>query len=52
MQRCKLKNKANRTKLLDDIAKYKKQRYLVAKLNRNSKLNECRDIKKFKTFLE
>ena len=34
----KLKNKANRTKLQDDIAKYKKQRNLVVKLIRDSKL--------------
>ena len=38
MKRCKLKNKANRTKLQDDIAKYNKQRNLVVKLNRDSKL--------------
>ena len=33
MKRSKLKNKANRTKLQDDIAKYKKQQNLVVKLN-------------------
>ena len=33
MKRSKLKNKANRTKLRDDIAKYKKQQNLVVKLN-------------------
>ena len=38
MKRSKFKNKANRTKLQDDIAKYKKQRNLVVKLNRDSKL--------------
>ena len=38
MKRFKFKNKANRTKLQDHIAKYKKQRNLVVKLNRNSKL--------------
>ena len=38
MKRSKLKNKANRTKLQDDIAKYKKQQNLVVKLNRGSKL--------------
>ena len=38
MKCSKLKNKANRTKLQDDIAKYKKQRNLVVKLNRDSKL--------------
>ena len=37
-KRSKLKNKANRTKLQEDIAKYKKQRNLVVKLNRDSKL--------------
>ena len=37
MKRSRLKNKANRTKLQDDIAKYKK-RNLVVKLNRDSKL--------------
>ena len=38
MKRSKLKNKANRTKLQNDIAKYKKLRNLVVKLNRDSKL--------------
>ena len=38
MKLSKLKNKANRTKLQNDIAKYKKQRNLVVKLNRDSKL--------------
>ena len=38
MKRSKLKNKANRTKLQDDIAKYKKQRNLIVKHNRVSKL--------------
>ena len=38
MKRSKFKNKANRTKLHDDIAKYEKQRNLVVKLNRDSKL--------------
>ena len=38
MKRSKLKNKANRTKLQENIAKYKKQRNLVVKLNRDSKL--------------
>ena len=37
MKRSQLKNKANRTKNLEDIAKYKKQRNLVVKLNRESK---------------
>ena len=32
MKRSKLKNKANRTKLQNDIAKYKKQHNLVVKL--------------------
>ena len=38
MKRSKLKNRANKTKLQNDIAKYKKQRNLVAKLDRDSKL--------------
>ena len=37
MKRSQLKNKANRTKNLEDITKYKKQRNLVVKLNRESK---------------
>ena len=37
MKRCKLKNKAIRTKPQEDIAKYKKQRHLVVKLNRDPK---------------
>ena len=37
MKRLQLKNKANRTKQLEDITKYKKQRNLVVKLNRESK---------------
>ena len=37
-----LKNKANRTKKLEDITKYKKQRNLVVKLNRESK-TQCFD---------
>ena len=36
-KRSQLKNKANRTKKLEDITKYKKQRNLVVKLNRESK---------------
>ena len=59
-KRSKLKNKANRTKLQDDIAKYKKQQNLVVKLNRDSKLRYFDNIEisknskpfKFKTFLE
>ena len=39
MKRSKLKNKANRSKLQDDIAKQKKQRNLVVKLNTDSKLH-------------
>ena len=38
MKLSKLKNKANRTKLQEDIAKYKKQQNLVVMLNRDSKL--------------
>ena len=37
VKRSQLKNKANRTKRLEDITKYKKQRNLVVKLNRESK---------------
>ena len=37
MKCSQLKNKANRTKQLEDITKYKKQRNLVVKLNRESK---------------
>ena len=37
MKRFKLKSKANRTKLQDDITKYKKQRNLAVKLNKDSK---------------
>ena len=37
MKRSQLKNKANRTKHLEDITKYMKQRNLVVKLNRESK---------------
>ena len=34
MKRSKLKNKANKTKPVDDLIKYKKQRNLVVKLNK------------------
>ena len=44
MKSFKLKNKANRTKLQEDIAKYKKQRNLVVKLNRDSKLRYFHNI--------
>ena len=44
MKSSKLKNKANRTKLQEDIAKYKKQRNLVVKLNRDSKLRYFHNI--------
>ena len=37
MKRSQLKNKANRTKKLEDFTKYKKQRNLMVKLNRESK---------------
>ena len=37
MKRSQLKTKANRTKQLEDITKYKKQGNLVVKLNRESK---------------
>ena len=37
MKRLQIKNKANKTKKLEDITKYKKQRNLVIKLNRESR---------------
>ena len=37
MKPSQLKKKANRTKTLEDITKYKKERNLVVKLNRGSK---------------
>ena len=37
MKRSKLKNKANKTMSVDDLIKYKKQRNLVVKLNKNCK---------------
>ena len=37
MKRSQLKNKANKTKQLEDITKYKEQRNLADKLNRESK---------------
>ena len=43
--RCfKLKNKANRTKRLDDITKYKKQRNLVVRSNKDSKFRYLDNI--------
>ena len=44
MKLSKLKNKANSTKLQEDIAEYKKQRNLVVKLNRDSKLRYFHNI--------
>ena len=41
MKRLQLKRKANRTKQLEDITKYKKQQNLVVKLNRESKTQYC-----------
>ena len=38
MKRSQLENKAYRTKQLEDITKYKKQRNLIVKLNRESKI--------------
>ena len=51
MKCCKLKNKANRTKFQDDIAKYKKQQNLVVKLNLNkdAKLRYFDNIETSKT---
>ena len=37
MKRSQLKNKANKTKSIDNLIKYKKQRNLVVKLNKNCK---------------
>ena len=37
MKRSKLKNKANKTKSVDDLIKYKKQQNLVVKLSKNCK---------------
>ena len=37
MKLIQLKNKANKTKSVDDLIKYKKQRNLVVKLNKNCK---------------
>ena len=37
MKRSQLKSKANKTKSVDDLIKYKKQRNLVVKLNKNCK---------------
>ena len=37
MKRSQLKNKANKTKSINDLIKYKKQRNLVVKLNKNCK---------------
>ena len=45
MKCSKPKNKANRTKLQEDIVKYKKQQNLVFKLNRDSKLRYFDNIK-------
>ena len=36
-KRSKLKNKANKTKSVDDLIKYKEQQNLVVKLNKNCK---------------
>ena len=44
MKRSQLKNKANRTKKLGHITKYKKQRNLVVKLNRESKTQHFDNI--------
>ena len=39
MKRFNLKDKANNSKSVDDLIKYKKQQYLVIKLNKNCKKN-------------
>ena len=50
MKRSQLKNKANRIKKLEDITKYKKQRNLVVKLNRESKTKYFDNIQTSKNF--
>ena len=52
MKRSKLKNKANKTKLLIDNRNYKKQRNYVVNLNKNAKFEYfsrygCKDDKPF-----
>ena len=37
MKSSKLKNKVNKTESVDDLIKYKKQRILVVKVNKNCK---------------
>ena len=39
MKRFNLKDKANNSKSVDALIKYKKQQYLVIKLNKNCKKN-------------
>ena len=51
-KRSQLKNKENRTKLQDDIAKYKKQRNLEVLRFKTSLFRSHRDTKKFKILLE
>ena len=54
MNRSQLKNKVNRTIHFEDITKYKKQRNLVAQLNRESKtqyFDNTQTSKKLKAFL-
>ena len=48
MKRSRLKSKANGTKQLDDITKYKKQQNLVVTLSRKSKIQYFDNIQKFK----
>ena len=52
MKRSKLKNKANKTKLLTDIRNYKKQRNYIVNLNKNAKFGyfcqyDCKDGEPF-----
>ena len=49
MKRSQLKNKANRTKQLEDITKYKKQRNLVLKPNKESKTQYFDDVQTSKS---
>ena len=48
MKRLQLKNKANRTKKLGDITKYKKQQNLLVKLNRETKTQYFDNIQRSK----
>ena len=49
MKRSPLKRKASQTKQQEDITKYKKQRNLVIKLNREMKLQNFNNLETSKT---